>query len=132
MPDAPDRERTLTEMLTGLHEHFSATACAPGESEEYRRGHAAGMGFGRLCVLDQLAGASVSSGAEQNPARRQRRELAALRAIRDRLNEECGSAAPAGVDPRSAGYRAGISAARAYIDLALDAIELRREGLAVG
>jgi hypothetical protein len=132
MPDALDRDRTLTQMLTGLHEHFSATACGPGESEEYRRGHAAGMGFVRLCVLDQLAGASITSGAEQNSARRHRRELAALRAIRDRLDEECGSAAPAGVDAHSAGYRAGISTARAYIDLALDAIELRREGIAVG
>ena len=130
MPDAPDRERTLTEMLTGLHEHFSVIACGPGESDEYRRGHAAGMGFARLCVLDQLAGASITSRAEQNPSRRRRRELAALRAIRDRLGEEGGSVASAGLDAHGAVYRAGLAAARAYVDRELDAVELRREGIA--
>lgn len=129
MADRRLRPRTLTEVLTFLHEHFSEAVRRDDRSEKFRRGHRAGMTFARVCVLDELTAEAIRSSVKltSTAARGRVRERVVLRDVEARLRHERDSSSPSTATEFSDGYSCGIQSAIDYLGTARAALDLSEQ-----
>ncbi|UOG21864.1 hypothetical protein MTX80_01575 [Gordonia amicalis] len=117
----------LVEVLTYLHDRFSALATVEQPQSELLRGFRAGMTFARICVLDEITteslrpdafvGAAVFSGGL-------RRDFDVVQGLVDRLEREGRWAADADDSEFRVGYYAALGIARDHLDVARRTLDI--------
>lgn len=125
MLDRSPKFRNLADVLSFLHERFSAMARNEESMSEFRRGYRAGMTFARVCVLDELtvetlrADAAFGDGATASD---RRRAFDAVQGLEDRIRDETRWVADAEDRDFHLGYQAALQIAGDYVEFARTAL----------